>query len=66
MRLADMDAPSGLERTDNGMKPTSWPEVTPINQKNYYTYVQAEDAGGEDARRGWRTANANSLAAGST
>ena len=29
---------SGLERTDNGMKMTSWPEVTPINQKNYYTY----------------------------
>lgn len=29
----------GLERTDNNMKQTSWPEVTPINQKNYYTYV---------------------------
>lgn len=27
----------GLERTDNGMKLTSWPDVTPINQKNYYT-----------------------------
>ena len=27
----------GLERTDNGMKQTSWPDVTPINQKNYYT-----------------------------
>lgn len=29
----------GLERTDNGMKQTSWPDVVPINQKNYYTYV---------------------------
>jgi hypothetical protein len=28
---------TGLERTDNGMKLTSWPEVVPINQKNYYT-----------------------------
>jgi len=28
----------GLERTDNGMKLTQWPDVTPINQKNYYTY----------------------------
>jgi actin-related protein 8 len=27
----------GLERTDNGMKLTSWPDVSPINQKNYYT-----------------------------
>lgn len=27
----------GLERTDNGMKLSSWPDVTPINQKNYYT-----------------------------
>ena len=30
---------TGLSRTDNGMKQTSWPDVTPINQKNYYTYV---------------------------
>jgi hypothetical protein len=30
---------AGLERTDNGMKQTSWPDVMPINQKNYYTYV---------------------------
>lgn len=22
------------------MKQTSWPDVTPINQKNYYTYVK--------------------------
>jgi hypothetical protein len=29
----------GLERTDNGLASTSWPEVAPINQKNYYTYV---------------------------
>lgn len=27
----------GLERTDNGMKQSSWPDVMPINQKNYYT-----------------------------
>jgi hypothetical protein len=31
--------PAGLERTDNGMKQTSWPEVSMINQKNYYTSV---------------------------
>lgn len=29
----------GLERTDNGMKQSSWPEVQMINQKNYYTFV---------------------------
>ncbi len=39
----------GLERTDNGMKHTNWPEVTPINQKNYYTYVVA--AGTDGARQ---------------
>ncbi|PFH56033.1 hypothetical protein XA68_17180 [Ophiocordyceps unilateralis] len=34
----------GLERTDNGMKLTSWPDVTPINQKNYYTdYMKRDD-----------------------
>ncbi|KKA28065.1 hypothetical protein TD95_003653, partial [Thielaviopsis punctulata] len=33
-----------LERTDNGMKQTSWPEVAPINQKNYYTdYMKRDD-----------------------
>src|SRR5579862_6766304 len=32
----------GLERTDNGMKQTSWPEVGMINQKNYYTFVNHE------------------------
>lgn len=26
----------GLERTDNNMDLTSWPQVMPINQKNYY------------------------------
>lgn len=41
--MANRDASLGLERTDNGMKPTSWPEVTPINQKNYYTYVDGRD-----------------------
>jgi actin-related protein 8 len=34
--IANHDRP-GLERTDNGMKQTSWPDVAPINQKNYYT-----------------------------
>jgi len=29
----------GLERTDNGMKQSSWPDVPMVNQKNYYTYV---------------------------
>ena len=29
----------GLERTDNNMSTTIWPQVTMINQKNYYTYV---------------------------
>ncbi|KAL5604745.1 hypothetical protein BROUX41_001910 [Berkeleyomyces rouxiae] len=34
----------GLERTDNGMKQTTWPEVAPINQKNYYTdYMKRDD-----------------------
>ncbi|TPX17342.1 uncharacterized protein E0L32_012197 [Thyridium curvatum] len=34
----------GLERTDNNMKQTSWPEIIPINQKNYYTeYMKRED-----------------------
>jgi hypothetical protein len=33
---------AGLERTDNGMKQTSWPEVSMINQKNYYTSVNHE------------------------
>ncbi|UNI14017.1 actin-like protein arp8 [Purpureocillium takamizusanense] len=34
----------GLERTDNGMKLTTWPDVSPINQKNYYTdYMKRDD-----------------------
>ncbi|ATY63964.1 chromatin remodeling complex subunit (Arp8), putative [Cordyceps militaris CM01] len=34
----------GLERTDNGMKLSTWPDVTPINQKNYYTdYMKRDD-----------------------
>ncbi|KAK4152840.1 ARP8-like protein [Chaetomidium leptoderma] len=34
----------GLERTDNGMKQTIWPDVPPINQKNYYTdYMKRDD-----------------------
>lgn len=27
----------GLERTDNNMELTIWPQVNMINQKNYYT-----------------------------
>lgn len=34
----------GLERTDNGMKLTSFVEVAQINQKNYYTeYMKRDD-----------------------
>ena len=33
----------GLERTDNSMGLTSWPEVNPINQKNYYTEFLKRD-----------------------
>ncbi|KZZ95901.1 Actin-like protein [Moelleriella libera RCEF 2490] len=34
----------GLERTDNGMKLSTWPDVAPINQKNYYTdYMKRDD-----------------------
>ncbi|KAI1313710.1 hypothetical protein F5Y03DRAFT_337504 [Xylaria venustula] len=34
----------GLERTDNGMKLTNWPEINAINQKNYYTdYMKRDD-----------------------
>jgi actin-related protein 8 len=37
-------ANTGLERTDNGMKQTSWPDVAAINQKNYYTdYMKRDD-----------------------
>lgn len=36
---ADSGSLAGLERTDNGMKQSSWPEVQMINQKNYYTLV---------------------------
>ncbi|MCJ1386885.1 actin-like protein arp8 [Xylographa soralifera] len=34
----------GLERTDNNMDLTTWPAVTMINQKNYYTeYLKRDD-----------------------
>ncbi|KAI9818676.1 MAG: actin-like protein arp8 [Thelocarpon impressellum] len=34
----------GLERTDNNMNLTSWPQVSMINQKNYYTeYLKRDD-----------------------
>lgn len=29
----------GLQRTDNNMEFTTWPQVNMINQKNYYTSV---------------------------
>ena len=31
------DRKPGLERTDNNMDTTMWPQVNMINQKNYYT-----------------------------
>ena len=34
----------GLERTDNNMDLTTWPQINPINQKNYYTYVMSSKA----------------------
>ncbi|KAH8691238.1 putative chromatin remodeling complex subunit [Talaromyces proteolyticus] len=34
----------GLERTDNNMDLSSWPQIAPINQKNYYTdYLKRDD-----------------------
>lgn len=34
----------GLERTDNNMDMTSWPQVISINQKNYYTdYLKRDE-----------------------
>jgi hypothetical protein len=33
------DFHTGLERTDNDLDLTSWPQVNMINQKNYYTCV---------------------------
>ncbi|KAL2012690.1 hypothetical protein VTN00DRAFT_215 [Thermoascus crustaceus] len=34
----------GLERTDNNMELSSWPQIAPINQKNYYTdYLKRDD-----------------------
>lgn len=32
------DSSTGLERTDNNMSLSSWPQIVAINQKNYYTY----------------------------
>lgn len=37
--LTTASPPIGLQRTDNGMDFTTWPQVNMINQKNYYTYV---------------------------
>lgn len=36
----------GLERTDNNMDLTTWPQVNMINQKNYYTWVSSTNPGG--------------------
>ncbi|OGE53496.1 hypothetical protein PENARI_c007G09541 [Penicillium arizonense] len=34
----------GLERTDNNMELSSWPQIPAINQKNYYTdYLKRDD-----------------------
>ncbi|KIW17170.1 hypothetical protein PV08_04361 [Exophiala spinifera] len=33
----------GLERTDNNMELTSWPQIMSINQKNYYTEYLKRD-----------------------
>ncbi|KAL9106167.1 MAG: hypothetical protein Q9227_008759 [Pyrenula ochraceoflavens] len=34
----------GLERTDNNMDLSTWPQINPINQKNYYTdYLKRDD-----------------------
>ncbi|CAF9940840.1 actin-like protein arp8 [Imshaugia aleurites] len=34
----------GLERTDNNMDLTTWPQINPINQKNYYTdFLKRDD-----------------------
>jgi len=35
--------PAGLERTDNNMDLTTWPQVGMINQKNYYTEFLKRD-----------------------
>lgn len=35
----ETDNKVGLQRTDNNMDITSWPQVSMINQKNYYTQV---------------------------
>jgi actin-related protein 8 len=35
--------PTGLERTDNNMDLTTWPQVGMINQKNYYTEFLKRD-----------------------
>ena len=36
----------GLERTDNNMDLSTWPQINMINQKNYYTYLLLSDATG--------------------
>ena len=42
--MADLIVCIGLERTDNNMEFTIWPQVPMINQKNYYTeYLKRDD-----------------------
>jgi hypothetical protein len=38
-QLEELTTDIGLERTDNNMELSSWPQIPAINQKNYYTYV---------------------------
>jgi actin-related protein 8 len=35
--LSTNQAVKGLEKTDNNLAQTSWPIISMINQKNYYT-----------------------------
>jgi actin-related protein 8 len=41
--VAMLTAAPGLERTDNNMDLTTWPQVPMINQKNYYTEFLKRD-----------------------
>ena len=53
----------GLERTDNNLPQTTWPQVPMINQKNYYTeYLKRDDQAlclrlVQEERRNQMTAN---------
>lgn len=44
IRRTHTESQTGLERTDNNMELTTWPVVSAINQKNYYTdYLRRDD-----------------------